>query len=175
MSETAKTKPCCTGADYLRRAGLKVGDRVRLRRDVERFPHFIAREGLAGVIVPGDAVWVSMTEHLPGAEEWGNSISWYDDDLAELAGDLELDRPKEKHMGYDNVIEEYLKQLAELVDKNRDDAHDLASWITALDLYKSSLMREFNDHLLEAVRSIAAQKEIVREVVFHTVRTGDNK
>jgi len=78
-------------------------------------------------------------------------------------------------MGYDNVIDEYLKQIAETVDKNRDDAHDLASWIAALDIYKAKLARELNDHLLEAVRSIAAQKEIVREVVFHTVRTGDNK
>jgi hypothetical protein len=62
---------------------MRLGDRVRLRRDVERFPHFIAKTGLTGEIVAFDSedcVWVLMDAPLPGAEEWDNEILWTTED-----------------------------------------------------------------------------------------------
>jgi hypothetical protein len=61
---------------------LPVGTRVRLTREVERYPHFIAERGRAGVVVEAtpDAVSVRLDEHLPGAEEWDNEVCWYGPD-----------------------------------------------------------------------------------------------
>ena len=61
----------------------KVGDRVRLTQDVERFPHFIAKAGSTGVVSENNGenqVSVKMDEILEGAEEWDNEVCWYDDD-----------------------------------------------------------------------------------------------
>jgi hypothetical protein len=54
------------------------GDRVTLTRDVERFPHFIARAGSVGVVtlITDDQVIVTMDELIPGCEEWDNGIVW---------------------------------------------------------------------------------------------------
>jgi hypothetical protein len=56
-----------------------VGTRVRLTRNVERYPHFVAERGRAGVVVEAtrDTVSVRMDEHLPGAESWDNEVCWY--------------------------------------------------------------------------------------------------
>ena len=71
------------------------GARVRLRRNVERFPHFIAPAGAAGVVSfvgagPGGSVCVKLDAPLAGAEEWDNEVVWTEDDLAALASDLEV-------------------------------------------------------------------------------------
>ncbi|MFL6284465.1 MAG: hypothetical protein ACJ74Q_15075 [Pyrinomonadaceae bacterium] len=66
-------------------APVKVGDRVVLARDVDRFPHFIARAGSTGVITNlEDAVLtVRLDEYLEGAEEWDNEVCWETSEQAE--------------------------------------------------------------------------------------------
>jgi hypothetical protein len=62
----------------------KVGDRVRLRSDVERYPHFTAPRGMKGTVVTAAAdelhamIAVRMDEPLPGSEPWQNEIQWSD-------------------------------------------------------------------------------------------------
>lgn len=68
------------------------GDRIRLRRNVERFPHFIAKAGSLGEITEahGDgSVWAKMDVLIPGCEEWDNEIAWTDVDAADFALDAE--------------------------------------------------------------------------------------
>ena len=69
------------------------GTVVRLRRDVERFPDFIARAGVTGVVVrvDSDAITVRLFMWLRGAEEWGNEVQWYRDSmLGEASDDMEV-------------------------------------------------------------------------------------
>jgi hypothetical protein len=56
--------------------------RYRLRHDVDRFPHFVARAGMTGTLVEHDdeLVTLRMDDHLPGAEEWDNEVCWYPED-----------------------------------------------------------------------------------------------
>lgn len=72
---------------------MKPGAYVRLKRDVERFPDFIARAGTTGVVVSdGDTFAVRMLMWLRGAEEWGNEVQWYasSPSLGDPADDLEV-------------------------------------------------------------------------------------
>lgn len=64
------------------RESLVVGARVRLRDDVERYPHFVADAGMAGTVTTSDrdVVTVRMDDALQGAEEWDNEIVWSVDD-----------------------------------------------------------------------------------------------
>ncbi len=57
-------------------------DRVRLTRNVERFPHFIARAGMVGTVTEAteEIVCIKMDEHLDGAEEWDNEVVWTPED-----------------------------------------------------------------------------------------------
>lgn len=59
-----------------------LGLRVTLIRNIERYPHFIARADAAGSVVEWtkDLVRVRMDEHLPGAEEWQNEVVWTPED-----------------------------------------------------------------------------------------------
>ena len=69
-----------------------MGSRIRLRHDIDRFPHFIARKGSTGVVTRSDddLFSVKMDEHIDGAEEWGNEVMWTDDFLGEADGDVEV-------------------------------------------------------------------------------------
>lgn len=64
---------------------VKVGDRVELARDVDRFPHFLAPKGLTGVVSSLDeyVITVRLDEHLDGAEDWENEICWETSEQAE--------------------------------------------------------------------------------------------
>jgi hypothetical protein len=70
-----------------------IGARVRLRRDVERYPHFIARAGMVGTVTEADAdsgVSVKLDEHLDGAEEWENQVKWYGvEEVIDIGHELE--------------------------------------------------------------------------------------
>ncbi len=68
------------------------GQRVRLRREVDRYPHFLAPVGAVGEVVNSDetAVWVRLDDPLEGAEPWGNEINWAEHDLERLVDDLEV-------------------------------------------------------------------------------------
>lgn len=69
--------------------------RVRLKRDVDRFPHFVAKSGLTGTLVEltKTSALVKMDEPLEGSEDWDNCIMWindFDDMSKNLEADLEL-------------------------------------------------------------------------------------
>ena len=54
-----------------------VGQRVRLRRDVNRYPDYVASAGLEGLIVgTEDGIRVKMDQPLRGTEAAGNCICW---------------------------------------------------------------------------------------------------
>jgi DNA-binding MarR family transcriptional regulator len=54
-----------------------IGQRVRLVRDVNRYPDYFARAGLLGRIVSTEGgVRVKMDRPLPGAESTGNCVFW---------------------------------------------------------------------------------------------------
>ena len=54
---------------------VKLGARIKLVRDVGRFPFFIARAGSTGTIVH-QADGVVHVEKLPNCEKWSNEIVW---------------------------------------------------------------------------------------------------
>lgn len=60
---------------------MEPGTKVRLTRDVERYPHFTAEAGLTGTVTKFDEeiVAVRLDDPVPGAEEWDNGIHWYKD------------------------------------------------------------------------------------------------
>ena len=69
---------------------IKPGLRVRLARDVDRYPHFIARAGATGTVTEiGDVVRVHMDEPIEGCEEWDNDIEWCAAAGDDAASDLE--------------------------------------------------------------------------------------
>jgi hypothetical protein len=65
---------------------IATGDKVRLTVDVERFPHFIARKGLTGVVLDvnqnewPDTIAVKLDEPLQGCEEWDNTLLWHEEE-----------------------------------------------------------------------------------------------
>lgn len=69
-----------------------IGTRVRLRHDVDRYPHFIALKGMLGTvaIVQSGLIGVRLDEHLDGAEDWDNEVHWFDDGLWSITLDLEV-------------------------------------------------------------------------------------
>jgi len=60
-----------------------VGSRGRLRRNVDRFPHFVAQGGARGTVTEAtdSLITLRMDEALPGAEEWDNEVCWTPDDI----------------------------------------------------------------------------------------------
>jgi hypothetical protein len=69
-----------------------IGKRIRLRREVERFPDFIAWENSTGVIDNVDKYQIvtKMDEPIDGAEHWHNCIIWQDQHLADFEQDVEI-------------------------------------------------------------------------------------
>jgi hypothetical protein len=67
-----------------------VGARVQLTRDVDRYPHFLAKAGMTGTVVQNDrhALAVRMDAVLPGCEEWDNQILWVPEDGTDAMDDL---------------------------------------------------------------------------------------
>ncbi len=58
---------------------LNVGDRVRVRSELEFFPHFIVKPGATGVVSwaqEGCPVWVKMDDHIDGCEYWDNEVGF---------------------------------------------------------------------------------------------------
>lgn len=60
-----------------------VGSRGRLRRNVDRFPHFVAQAGASGTVTEAtdSLIALRMDEALPGADEWDNEVCWTSDDI----------------------------------------------------------------------------------------------
>jgi hypothetical protein len=66
----------------------RVGQRAKLGRIAERFPHFSMPGGAAGTVTEAtpDLIALTMDEPIPGAEEWDNAICWSGDDAAQYPG-----------------------------------------------------------------------------------------
>jgi hypothetical protein len=80
-------------AELRRRTCPPAGARVRLLRDVDRYPHFIAPAGALGEVVDvGDPnlFAVRLDQPLPGAETWSNEVHWILDAGENPAGDVEV-------------------------------------------------------------------------------------
>jgi hypothetical protein len=75
---------------------LSVATRVRLRHDVDRFPHFIAEAGEWGTVVhtpesdSAGTLCVRMDAPIAGAEEWDNEVVWSVIDGDDPERDLEV-------------------------------------------------------------------------------------
>ena len=69
---------------------LAEGIRVRLTRDVERYPHFVAPKGATGEITESsrEIVSVRLDEDLPGSEAWENEVHWYPENGDDAAADI---------------------------------------------------------------------------------------
>lgn len=54
--------------------------RAILKRDVCRFPDFMAHSNMTGMLLcfSESFACVKMDEHIPGCEEWENCIHWND-------------------------------------------------------------------------------------------------
>jgi hypothetical protein len=66
----------------------RVGQRVKLGRIVERFPHFSIAAGLVGTVTEAtpDLIALTMDKPISGAEEWDNALCWSADDAAHYPG-----------------------------------------------------------------------------------------
>ena len=74
---------------------LPVGTRVVLTRDVDRYPFFVAKAGVRGVVTcaqPGN-VWVRLDWPLRGAEDWDNEIQWDESSVTDFDDDVRLATP----------------------------------------------------------------------------------
>jgi hypothetical protein len=72
---------------------LRVGQRVRLKRDVERFSDFIALKGARGTIneLTDFGYSVKMDEPIEGAQYWDNCVLWYGEERRkEFLDDVEV-------------------------------------------------------------------------------------
>lgn len=60
-----------------------VGSRGRLRRDVDRFPHFVAHAGATGTVTEATESLIALRMDVPlsGAEAWDNEVCWTSDDI----------------------------------------------------------------------------------------------
>jgi len=60
-----------------------VGSRGRLRRSVDRFPHFASPAGSTGTVTEAtdSLIVLRLDELLAGAEEWDNEVCWTSDDI----------------------------------------------------------------------------------------------
>ncbi len=79
------------GSDSIEPADLpKVGERAKLRRIVERFPHFWIAAGATGTVTEAteDLIALRMDKHVPGAEAWDNELCWSADDAAFYTGSV---------------------------------------------------------------------------------------
>jgi hypothetical protein len=64
------------------------GERFRLARPVDRFPHFLAPTGASGTVTHSDehTICLHMDEYLAGAEKWDNEIVWSADEDQDANG-----------------------------------------------------------------------------------------
>lgn len=60
-----------------------VGSCGRLRRNVDRFPHFVAHAGATGTVTEATESLIALRIDVPlsGAEAWDNEVCWTSDDI----------------------------------------------------------------------------------------------
>lgn len=80
--------------------------RVTLKRDIERFPHFIAPAGTTGTVndINNDTIAMGMDTVIEGAAEWDNDLVWTDDQLDVIGDELALIEPQQKVVSLNSLI-----------------------------------------------------------------------
>ena len=71
-----------------RQRALKVGDRVRLRRTLERYPDALVEAGAVGTVIDSEDVVIRLDDPVEGLEDWDNQL--HGSDESPLEADLEL-------------------------------------------------------------------------------------
>ena len=90
------------GEDFIRNQNKpKVGQRVKTKIEIDRYPHFCLDEiGLEGIVTyvdlsPNGCIEVKLDKTFEDLEEWGNCICWYwtlsgDDIVRDFWDEIEL-------------------------------------------------------------------------------------
>jgi hypothetical protein len=63
---------------------IQPGYRFVLKDDVDRFPYFVAKQGMTGTVTDVEldgTIIALMDQHIDGADEWENHIWWEGDFL----------------------------------------------------------------------------------------------
>lgn len=120
-----------------------VGQRVALRRPVERYPFFVAPEGSLGTVTEaeegGSLFAVTLDAYLPGAEEWENALCWYGEQLTEAPADLLALRGAPEQLAEAEAeahAEEALRRLEAL--RLAEEQEAAAAFYRALEAFKSA-------------------------------------
>lgn len=68
-----------------------IGSRWRLKRDIDRYPHFIAPKGAVGTVTDtyNSCISLKLDFQLAGAEGWDNEVVWAEDAVGRFPEDCE--------------------------------------------------------------------------------------
>ncbi len=91
-----------------------VGERYRLSREVDRYPHFVAPQGAEGTVVEGTegCIALRMDTQIDGCAEWDNCIVWTVDE----------DCPENPPDNYFPLAARVFREDAELIVERTGDA-----------------------------------------------------
>ncbi len=66
--------------------------RIELKRDVNRLPHFVATKGATGTVflVYHEQLWIKMDKVIEGAQLWQNCVVWCKDRLDQVENDIKI-------------------------------------------------------------------------------------
>lgn len=82
-AEQNKPKPSTPAVESVQPFGFRVGDRIRLTVDVDRYPHCIISKGNTGTITESGEyqIAVELDRYHPDLEHWDNALLWTDEQL----------------------------------------------------------------------------------------------
>jgi hypothetical protein len=129
------------------------GDRVRLRRNVERFPFATVVAGAIGTVISGDpeAFRVKLEDQVSGLADWDNELHW--DSEVDAIGDLEplaAESASPSSSGRVTMETRILEALAEFGAADDDELGE-----------RLGVIRQ---HVNQAGRRLASRGEVVREI-----------
>jgi hypothetical protein len=129
----------------------EIGDRVRLRRPVDRYPHTLVPEGATGVVTSASASDFRTRLDAPvlGLDEWNNEVHW--DSESEAAVYLEP------------IVNQGADEMAGQTMEARvlDAIHEFGS---ADDDELAARLGVIRQHVNQAARRLAARGELTREI-----------
>lgn len=61
---------------------MRLGEKVQLKNDIERYPHFYLNKGMTGIVVriTKELIAIKMNKKIVGMEEWNNELQFYSQD-----------------------------------------------------------------------------------------------
>jgi hypothetical protein len=111
---------------------LRVGDRVELRQDVERYPFATVPAGAIGTVTASEPelLCVRLDEVIEGLEDWGNEVRWTDGSFREQVRRINAPaRLGETTVTRDAFFEEVVDALVELRPNIRRPKVGVNPWI----------------------------------------------